>query len=196
MLGYPSQALQRSHEAITLAQELSHAYSLALALSFAARLHQCRREGQAAQERAEATIALCTEQGFVQSLAVGTSLYGWALVEQGQRDIGIAQMRQGIAALQATGAETHRLYFLALLAEAHGNVGQAEEGLTVLAKALAAVEKTEQRVHEPELHQLKGELLLRQAVPGAPQAEACFQQALAIARHQQAKPSPGSCGRR
>jgi hypothetical protein len=106
--------LQRSHEAITLAQELSHAYSLALALSFAARLHQSRREGHAAQERAEATMALCTEQGFAQSLAVGTSLRGWALVEQGQRETGMAQMHQGIAALQAAGAEGHRLYFLTL----------------------------------------------------------------------------------
>jgi class 3 adenylate cyclase/tetratricopeptide (TPR) repeat protein len=114
ILGYPSQALQRSHEAITLAQELSHAYSLALALSFAARLHQSRREGHAAQERAEATMALCTEQGFAQSLAVGTSLRGWALVEQGQRETGMAQMHQGIAALQAAGAEGHRLYFLTL----------------------------------------------------------------------------------
>jgi class 3 adenylate cyclase/predicted ATPase len=187
LLGYPSQALQRSHEAITLAQELSHAYSLVLALSFAARLHQCRREGQAAQERAEATIALATEQGFAQSLAVGTSLRGWALVEQGQRETGIAQMRQGIAALQATGAEAHRLYFLALLAEAHGKVGQAEEGLTVLAEALAAMEKAGQRPHEPELHRLKGELLLRQAVPDTPQAEAGFQEALTVARQQQAK---------
>ena len=53
-LGYPDQALKRSHEALTLAQELSHPFSLALALSFAAMLHQFRREGQAAQERAEA----------------------------------------------------------------------------------------------------------------------------------------------
>ena len=187
ILGYPSQALQRSHEAITLAQELSHAYSLALALSFAARLHQSRREGHAAQERAEATMALCTEQGFAQSLAVGTILRGWALVAQGQRETGMAQMRQGIAALQAAGAEGHRLYFLTLLAEAYGNVGQAEEGLMILTEALAAVEKTEQRIHEPELHRLRGELLLQQAVPDAPQAEACFQHALDMARRQQAK---------
>jgi predicted ATPase len=96
-------------------------------------------------------------------------------------------MCQGIAALQATGAEAHRLYFLALLAEAHAKVGQAEVGLTVLAEALAAVEKTAQRAHEPELHLLKGELLLRQAVPDVPQAEASFQEALTVARQQQAK---------
>ena len=58
VLGYPDQALKRSHEALTLAQELSHPFSLAYALD-AALVHQFRREGQATQERAEAAIALC-----------------------------------------------------------------------------------------------------------------------------------------
>jgi predicted ATPase len=185
-LGYPSQALQKSHEAVTLAQELSHAYSLVLALSFAARLHQCRREGQAAQDRVEAAIALCTEQGFAQYFARGTILRGWILAEQGQNEAGIAQMRQGIAAYQATGAEGEARN-LALLAEAYGNIGQAEEGLTVLTEALAVREKTGARNSEVELYRIKGELLLRQAVPSAPQAEACFKQALDIAHRQQAK---------
>jgi predicted ATPase len=186
MLGYPSQALLRSHEAIALAQELSHAYSLVLAVSFAAELHQFRREVHVAQEQAEAVIELSSEHGFAQYLARGTILRGWALVEQGQCEAGIAQMRQGIAAHRTTGAEVGRQY-PALLAEAYGKGGQAEEGLTILAESLAALEKTGQHACEPELHRLKGELLLRQAVPDAPQAETCFKQALAVARRQQAK---------
>ena len=46
-LGYPDQALKRIQEALTLARELAHPYSLAYALGFAARIHQFRREGQA-----------------------------------------------------------------------------------------------------------------------------------------------------
>ena len=83
-------------------------------------------------------IALSTEQGFPFWLAWGTILRGWALAEQGQGEEGIAQMRQGLAAYRATGAELARPYCLALLAEAYGKVGQAEEGLSVLAEALAA----------------------------------------------------------
>ena len=64
LLGYPDQALKRSQEALTLAQELSHPFSLAYALSMLPCSHQFRREGQAAQERAEAVMALATEQGF------------------------------------------------------------------------------------------------------------------------------------
>jgi predicted ATPase len=191
-LGYPDQALQRIREALTLAQELSHHFSLALALFFAAWLHQLRRERQAAQERAESLILLSTEQVFPYGLALGTILRGWALAEQGQE--GIAQIRHGLNAWRATGAELQRPYFLALLAEAYGKVGQSEEGLSVLAEALAAVEKTGERYWEAELYRLKGELLLRQGTGRggsrtAPteEAEACFYQAIQIANRQSAK---------
>jgi len=192
-LGYPNQALQRIRAALTLAQELSHPFSLAWALNFAAVLHQLRREGQAAQERAKAAITLSAEQGFPYWLARGTILRGWALAEQGQREEGIAQMRQGLTAYRATGSEVYRTSYLALLAEAHGKTGQAEEGLNVLAEALAAVDRTGERFYEAELYRLKGELTLAQSsVQGLAssvqkKAKECFHKAIDIARQQSAK---------
>jgi predicted ATPase len=194
-LGYPDQALKRSHEALSLAQELSHPFSLAYALSFAAWSHQSRREGQAAQERAEAAITLSTEQGFPSWLAMGTISWGWALAEQGQGEEGIAQMRQGMAAWRATGAELARPYYLALLAEAYGRMGQLEEGLSVLAEALSAVHQAGDREYEAELYRLKGELTLAQSsVQGLAssvqkEAEESFLKAIEIARRQSAKSS-------
>ena len=76
---------------------------------------------------------------------------------------------------------------MAFLAEAHGKVGQAEEGLTALAEALAAVHKTGERFYEAELYRLKGELLLVRSAENQGEAQAYFQQALAVARHEQAK---------
>ena len=49
-LGYPDQALRKSHEALTLARKLSHPFSLAFALNFATTVHQHRREERAVQE--------------------------------------------------------------------------------------------------------------------------------------------------
>jgi DNA-binding winged helix-turn-helix (wHTH) protein/tetratricopeptide (TPR) repeat protein len=89
-LGYPDQALKRSHEALTLAQGLSHPYSLSFALNFAAALHCFCREERLTQERAEAAMTLSTEQGFPLWLAMGTILRGWALAEQGQGEEGRA----------------------------------------------------------------------------------------------------------
>jgi TOMM system kinase/cyclase fusion protein len=187
LLGYPDQALQRSHEALTLAQELAHPFSLAYALVWAAWVHQFRREGQAAQARAEALCALAGEQGFAFFLACGTVLRGWALAEQGQSDAGMVQMREGMAACRTTGAEADRAYFLALLAEAYGREGQYDEGLAMLEEALALTDQYEERYWEAEIHRLKGALLLARSAENQVEAEACFHAALAVARHQQAK---------
>jgi adenylate cyclase len=188
LLGYPDQARRRSAEALTLAQGLSHSPSLAVALVWAAYLHQSCRDVPRVQERAEALMGLAAEQGFQYWLAVGTIFRDWALVQQGrQSEEEMAQLRQGLAAYWTTGAELHQTYWLALLAEVHGTVGQAEEGLGLLREALVVVEKSGEHQWEVELYRLQGELLLQQTVPDAPQAEACFCQALAIARRQQAK---------
>jgi predicted ATPase len=187
VLGYPDQALQSTNEALTLAQELTHPFSEAFALALAALVHQFRREGQAVQEHAEAVIAVSTEQGFPHWLAYGTILRGWALTAQGEAAEGITQIHQGLAAYRTTGAEVHRPYFLSLLAEAYGEVGQPEEGLTVLVEALDTVKKTEERNWEAELHRRKGELLLMQQGQKVGEAEECFRKALDIARRQQAK---------
>jgi hypothetical protein len=77
--GYPAQALSRLHEALALAQDLSHPYSLAWARCLAAYVYQWRRDVPAVYEHAEAAIALATEQGFPLWVAWGTSFRGWAL---------------------------------------------------------------------------------------------------------------------
>ncbi len=193
LLGHPDQALKRSQEALILAEELSHPFSIVFALNFAAVLHRFRHERQAAKERSEAVIALSTEHGFPFWIAGATILQGWALAMEGETEEGIAQMRQGLAAWQATGAEVGVPHYLAMLAEAYGHAGQAEEGLSALAEALASVDNTGQRSWEAELYRLKGELLLMQGAAEAEaeacfrNAESCFQHAIEVARWQEAK---------
>ena len=187
MLGYPDQALTRIHEMLSLAQGLSHAYSLARALHYATSLYQLQREARATQEQAEASLALSTDQGLAQWVGVVTFQRGWALAAQGQPEEGLAQMHQGLAAKQAAGIVIRLPVYLAWLAEAYGRIGQVKEGLRLLAEVLAWMDKTSERNSEAVVYRLKGELLLQQAVSNEPQAETCFQQALAIARRQQAK---------
>jgi class 3 adenylate cyclase len=79
LLGFPAQALARVDEAVALAHQLSHPFSLAFARCFAAFVSQCRRDVPAVHTHAEATVALATEQGFAQWAVQGTMLRGWAL---------------------------------------------------------------------------------------------------------------------
>jgi DNA-binding SARP family transcriptional activator len=180
-LGYPDQASGKSHAALALAEELSHPYSLAHALSLAAVFHQFRREAPAVQARAEAALALSTEHGFSYWMSVATILKGWAMVEQGQPKAGLATMRQGEAAWRGLGIEVGRHYLLALLAEAYGQAGQAAEGLAVLVELLPVTSGVG-RWWEAELYRLKGELL-----PVEAEAEEWLGRALQVARQQGAR---------
>jgi len=187
MLGYPDQARQNSHVVLTPAQEFPHPFSQAFALSHATFVSQFRREAKTVLERAEALMTLCSEQGFPQWLPYGMILRGWALTTLGKGAEGIALLRQGLVDHRDARAGLHRPYFLGLLAEAYGEVGQIEEGLAVLNEAFDTVNKTGERNLEAELHRQKGEFLLMQKRQKAQEAEECFQQALETARSQQAK---------
>jgi predicted ATPase len=188
-LGYVDQALQSIRAALTLAQKLSHPFSLAYVLGAAAWLHQYRREPQATYTYAEAKVTLSQARGFPMREAQGTILRGWALAAQGQREEGMTQIRQGLAAFQATGGELNRTYYLALLAETYAQGGQADEGLRVLTEALARVQSGRERWWEAELYRLKGEALLVQAgtQQECAEAEQCLHVALDVAHRQQAK---------
>jgi predicted ATPase len=185
-LGYPDQALETSDEALSLAHELSHPFTLAFAFWGMAQLNQFRREVQATLERAEAAIALSNEQGFSLWVEYGTPLRAWTLVMQGNTEEGIAQIRQIMTNKPAV-ANAQWPIFYALLVEAYGAAGQTEEGLDMVTQALALVEKTGFRFYEAELRRLQGELLLKQAAPDRHQAETGLHRALDLARSQQAK---------
>lgn len=162
-LGYPDQALQRSQEALAVAREMAHPVNRIGVLVWAAMFHlTLRREGPPSGELAKAGIVLATEQGFPYWVAYGTVAWGGALAAQGQEVEGITQMQQGLAALRAIGTEQGLPRQLAVLADAYGRAGQVEEGLVVLAAALALVDQTGERYYEAELYRVKGELLLTQ----------------------------------
>ncbi|MGD2245978.1 MAG: protein kinase [Candidatus Aminicenantes bacterium] len=185
-LGYPDLAFKRSQDALALAQELNHPFTLGFALAIAgAMFHEFRREDQGAREYSEAEIQLATEEGFVLFQAEGTISRGQEQIERGKVEEGIAQMRQGMAAWQATGAGMIRPQRLALLAEAYGRAGKLEEGLTVLSEALAAAQSSGERYYEAEIFRLKGELLLMQGDEA--EAEISFLKAVEVARQQSAK---------
>jgi predicted ATPase len=185
--GRPDQALKRIRDVLDLAQGLSSVFSLTAGFSAAALIHQLRGEEQAGYERAEAGLSLATQHGYPHWIAMGTLLRGWALAQQGQRDTALAEMHQGLAALRALGTGVALPHYLALLANVYRQTGQADKGFTLLSEAVALVHQTGERCWEAELYRLQGELLLARSEETQAEAEACFSEALTLARRQQAQ---------
>ncbi len=186
-LGYPDRARQRSQEALALAHELEHPYTLAAAIAWSAMLYCDLRLVDSVREQAESALKLATDHKFAFWLAQGLIYRGWALGMQGQGAEGIEQMQQGKAVVGATWAESERARYPVLLAEIYRQAGQILKGLDLLAEALAQIDRNEYRFDESERYRLNGELLLQQSGDQGDNAASCFHQALDVARCHQAK---------
>ncbi len=186
-LGYPEQAVHRIQAAVNLAQQLDHPFSLAFALYCASFVYMFRGEASRIQEPAQTALRLATEHGFAFWRAGTAMIRGSTLVDQGQREEGIVEIRQGLAAWRGTGAEIGLTYWPALLADVYGRVGQMEEGLAALVEAFTAGQRTGERFWEAELYRLKGELQLGLNKRHREEAENGFRRSLEIAQGQEAK---------
>ena len=191
-LGYPDQAISRSRQAVALSREVAHPFSMAYALVFGTLLSQLCGDAQAVLEQSSAAITLSNDQGFPIWVVAGEIFRGWALTELGQLDVGTERMIQGLSSWRAMGAVNTQTYFLFLLAEVRKRAGQFEEGTVLLTEMSALMNQTGERCIESDLYRLKGELLLNSAL-SAPNSKVqnealeCFDQAIAVARSQNAK---------
>jgi predicted ATPase len=185
-LGYPDQAVQQIDQALSLARSLAHPPTLSQSLWFAADLHYVRREPQKVEHFVAAALPLLTEHGSAVSVANATMLRGWAFTDQGEVEKGIADLREGLGAWRSTASQYQVPYRLARAADAYRIAGHAREGLSLIAEAVTAVERTGDRWFEADLHRLGGELLLL-AGENALSAATWFQRALVTARQHGAR---------
>jgi DNA-binding SARP family transcriptional activator/predicted ATPase len=189
LYGYPDRSLELCQQALDLAQQLEHPLTTALAYWAYSYAHILRREPGPAKHWAEQEIAVCKEYLLPLLLSQGTFQLGWALAELGDLDEGIARMREGLAAISATGAEMGLPYFVALLGEALSKAGKQDAGLEEIDRALSTANEHGARFQISEMLRLKGELLAMSSSSKsrASDAEACFRAAIAAADAQRAK---------
>ena len=195
-LGYPDQARHKAEEALRLAHQFAHPFTLTSTLGFMMWLYQRYYDSPTVADIATEIGALSIEHGFVYWQANSTFGLGWELAQKEEYETGLVQMQQGLTGYTNTGAVTMTPWIRTLLADAYGRAGQATAGLPLIDEALAMLKQTGEYHVAAEVYRVKGELLLRQLRGTNPQsptpnpyaeAEECFQQALDIARRQEAK---------
>jgi tetratricopeptide (TPR) repeat protein len=182
----PAQAEERAREALRLADELEHPFSLAYALLFTTWLAIDLGDQSLARERAQRMTSLVEEQqlGFLQPM--GTVLRGWMLAEDGQTKEAIGLIREGLDAYTPS-SNLYQPYCLALLARVCLSARMEDDARAALLEAFELTERLGQRFLEADLHLLMGELTLASGGDRA-QAESHYSSALEVARRQGATP--------
>jgi class 3 adenylate cyclase/predicted ATPase len=187
LLGRPDQALKRARASLERASALSHPLSRAFVPVSHEWVLVCARAALEAEEVAQTAISLCTEQGFSELLAWAKCFLGWALIEQGKLTDGIAQLSEGIAAVESIRTLISKSLFLGALADGYRKTGDAKRALELLDEAIDWANKTGERFSECELHRLKGEAHLTGNDQSPIAADKCFRKAIELARVQSAK---------
>jgi DNA-binding SARP family transcriptional activator/predicted ATPase len=182
-LGDADGATECSVEALHLAEQLEHPFSLGYALTFASWLAIDRDDQHLARELSGRLAELAEERqlGFLEPL--GTILRGWRSVTDGESDAGIDMIRAGLDVYRRSGQPLYLPWSLRLLAEAYAGEGQLVAARAAITEALEVVEATEQRFLEAELHRLSAELVLLEGGDRAA-AESQLGRALQVARRQ------------
>jgi DNA-binding winged helix-turn-helix (wHTH) protein/tetratricopeptide (TPR) repeat protein len=194
-LGYADQARQREEEALALVREGASPFNRCNAFLHLAVVALFRREWQVAQQWVEEMLHLTVVPASLLYAALGMMLRGAVLTAQGQGYEALVSLRQSLATCHTLGAQLLHPWGLAMLGESYARLGQLAEGLTVLDEAQALMTTTHEVFYAAEIARLQGELRWQaswqRSDGGAPRwlaaAESCFQQALQVARRQQAR---------
>ncbi|HSC91414.1 MAG TPA: adenylate/guanylate cyclase domain-containing protein [Gaiellaceae bacterium] len=182
-LGRLDDALRLADEAELRGREVAHPLTLAYTLAGTSILHQLVGDVEEAERAAEGLVAVAGEHALPMWLAWGRTVRGWALLERGRVDEGMAEVAVGVAGAEIAQSSVMKIHFLAQLGATFGRLGHVDAGLAMVEQGLADLELTDERVCEAELHRSQGVLLLA-GEGDRPAAERSFRQGIDVARRQ------------
>ncbi len=162
LIGYPDQALAMIRNALSMAERLGNVADVIYATYFAAVLYGLRLEWPNAESWSSRTVELATEHGLPYYVATGTNLHGTALAEQGRFDEGLPMMQQGVATSHAIGVEAGLTGMYLMISENSIKAKQFRLAADAIEEGFRFVKIKDEHAWEPELHRVKGELMLQQ----------------------------------
>jgi len=186
-LGYTVASQTGAEEALALAEQVEHPFSRAYALHWYAWLQALRGDSAVTLKCAEASMAFSEEYNFPYFSTQSRILHGWALFTMGECEDGLQAMREGLSGFRATGSEIGCPYYRALIAEALSASGSFSQSLPLLQEAVKGVRETGERWSEAVILSIKGTVLAQGPPEYHAQAEACYREAIEVARNQGAR---------
>ncbi len=187
LLGYPEKALRRCQQAIDLGQKFDNPDCQLFAQQLTAFLHLLMRDPEGAFDLMQSCSLLLAQHSLPLFSAEDEFYRGLYQVQVGELETGLASISKGLEAYQSIGTRNMLSMQFALQAEALLGNRQVEKADQLIQLTEDFIEETGERFYQAETLRVKGEMLLLRSSNNEEDAEACFCQALQIARQQEAK---------
>jgi predicted ATPase len=158
--GRARDAVAASEDAINLARASGHPFLMAVSLSYGAAVAHDKHDLDLLEARGRLLAALSSDNAFLFFTITSTSYLGWVAAKRGEIQQGIDMMQQAAGFYQAMGVDLLVAYYLSYVAEGCLDAERVDEGLAAVDHALQFAGRKLTAFCEPELHRLKGDLLI------------------------------------
>jgi predicted ATPase len=186
-MGYPDQSLSRVSEALALAQDLGHPYTVAFAHYMTSVVHLLRGDAARALESAERSFEMSQEQRFSLYVTLSRISRGRALGDLGRLGEARAEIELGIDEARRSGVGYMFPMMGSWLAEVHAKAGENETALAIVEGTLSTIGDVTGRAWEAELHRQRAQVLVALSPSKVTEAESCLKKSIEVARGQSAK---------
>ena len=136
LMANDEQAKELVSDAINLASEIDHPYSLAYSLCLGGAVHQCLNEPEQTYTLVEQALSIASKNEYLYWTAWGSALRGWAMSMLGQSELGLELLEAGKTQYEATGARLFLPHILSIQADALIACDHVESAKTLLETAV------------------------------------------------------------
>jgi len=187
ILGRPDGALSRVSEALALAQDLGHPYTLAFAHYMTSVVYLLRGDAARAFESAEKSFEVSQEQRLSLYVILSRISRGRAVGDLGRLGEARAEIALGIDEARRNGVGFMLPMMNSWLADMHAKAGENERALSIVEGVLASIGDVTGRSWEAELHRQRAQILLALNPSKLSEAESYLKKSIEVARGQSAK---------
>ncbi|MGI9452536.1 MAG: ATP-binding protein [Geminicoccaceae bacterium] len=161
LLGFPETGASFFEEGVELARRLEHPGSLVVALVIQVIIQQMTGDVDAVENSGNEFGALADRHGMARFAPVSRIMLGWVDACRNEGQSAIDKMKSGIESLESTGGLMRLTYYKGLLADALWRIDNVEAALATVDDGIEFVKATGEGWYLPELHRLKGAMLLQ-----------------------------------
>jgi predicted ATPase len=187
LLGYPEAALRDADDAVKYGREIGQAASVMFALYMTAIVHILSGNYSLATAQARELVALGQEKGALLWKASGMMYEGCVLAATGRAAQAVEMLTTGNIAYRSTGSTVILSWMLSHLAKSYSELGKFDDAWLCIREVITTIETTNERWFQAEAHRIAGEIVLNSNEADVRKAETYFEQALTVAREQEAK---------
>ena len=186
-LGHVQEAFKSSDEAILIARESDHSFSLGAGLASRAWMEQMNGDVQAARTSATEAVEIGERFEIPALRRMAGPCWRGPMAKTGAAEAAAANLEEGLGQYREHGYAAMQTYFLGLLAECWLLAGRLDNAISTVEEAQRCAIATGERAWESELHRLRGELRLRLTPDDRQGAERSFDLGLVVAQRQRAR---------